>query len=110
MVEKKTNQISLTDPESKLMKNNGKFEVCYNNQTAVDVESHLTIAMNTDDNPADVGSMSSLGEIIKREYGEENVITNVTDKGYDSKVDMVSCIEGKRHKKMFTIRENTRML
>lgn len=94
MVEKKTNQISLTDPESKLMKNNGKFEVCYNNQTAVDVESHLTIAMNTDDNPADVGSMSSLGEIIKREYGEENVITNVTDKGYDSKVDMVSCIEG----------------
>ena len=45
MVDTKTSQISLTDPESKLMKNNGKFEVCYNNQTAVDIETHLTIAI-----------------------------------------------------------------
>lgn len=93
MVDTKTSQISLTDPESKLMKNNGKFEVCYNNQTAVDMETHLTIAIDTDDNPADIGSMNSLGTIIKKEYGEGNVITNVTDKGYDSKADMVDCLE-----------------
>ena len=86
-------QISLTDKESKLMKNNGKFEVAYNNQTAVDTKTHITIGIKTDNNPADVGSMSSLGEKIKEEYKNEEVITNITDKGYQSKKDMVECLE-----------------
>lgn len=93
MKEEKTTQISLTDPESKLMKNNGKYEVCYNNQVGVDVETHLTIGYETDNNPADVGSLSSLGEKLKREYGEEGIQTNITDKGYQNKRDMMLCME-----------------
>lgn len=94
MEEEGTSQISQTDKESKLMRNNGKYEVCYNNQTAVDMETHLTVAYETDSNPADVGSMSSLMEEIKREYEiEEEIITNTTDAGYKSRKDMMECLE-----------------
>lgn len=93
MKDEKITQISLTDPESKLMKNNGKYEVCYNNQVGVDVETHLSIGYETDNNPADVGSLSSLGEKIKKEYGEEGIQTNITDKGYQNKKDMMTCLE-----------------
>lgn len=93
MKEEGISQISLTDPESKLMKNNGNFEVCYNNQTAVDMETHLTVAIETDDNPADIGSMGNIAEIMKREYREEGVIYNATDKGYLSVTDMVESLE-----------------
>ena len=95
MKEEDKNQISLTDPESRLMKNNGKFEVCYNTQVAVDMETHATVGIETDNNPADIGSMGSLTKKIKDEYEEEieEPITNVTDKGYQSIEDMVECLE-----------------
>ena len=93
MKEEGVSQISITDPDSKLMKNNGKFEVCYNNETAVDMETHITVAYETDNNPADVGSMGSLMKKIKEEYSEEEIIRNVTDKGYQSPGDMVECLE-----------------
>ncbi|MCM1557855.1 MAG: transposase [Anaeroplasma bactoclasticum] len=88
-------QVSLTDEESRLMPNNGKFEVCYNNQTAVDMKTHMTVAITTDNNPADVGSMSGLMEKMKEEYKEEieGVVTNTTDKGYHSIEDMMECLE-----------------
>ncbi|WP_246615158.1 hypothetical protein [Clostridium thailandense] len=41
MKENDVTQKSITDPESRLMKNNGKLDVCYNVQTAVDSKSHL---------------------------------------------------------------------
>ena len=91
MEEERKSQISLTDPESRLMRNNGKYEVAYNNQTAVDVESHITLAYQTDNNPADVGSMSELMEVIQEEYEgkTEGIIKNITDKGYQSITDMM---------------------
>lgn len=95
MEEEGKSQISLTDPESRLMRNNGKYEVAYNNQTAVDVESHITLAYQTDNNPADVGSMSELMEVIQEEYEgkTEGIIKNITDKGYQSITDMMECLE-----------------
>ena len=82
MQEENTNQISLTDPESKLMPNNGKFDVAYNVQTGVDATTHITLGFIVDNNPADSGSMSTLGEEIKKAYGEEKILRNTTDKGY----------------------------
>lgn len=93
MKNEKISQISLTDPDSKLMKNNGVFEVCYNNQGVVDMDTHLTVAIKTDDNPADIGSLGETASIIKREYGEGSIITNTTDKGYISSVDMMESLE-----------------
>ena len=96
------NQISLTDPDCKLMRNNSKFEPCYNNQATVDTSSHLTAAFNADDNPADIGSLNNMADIINKEYKQhddvieniENPITTIpTDKGYLSTKDMMDCLE-----------------
>ena len=38
-------QKSLTDPDSRLMMANGKMDVCYNVQTAVDEKNKLNIAL-----------------------------------------------------------------
>lgn len=85
-------QISLTDPDSKLMKNNGKFEVCYNNQVAVDISSHLVTDFSLSSNPADVGSLSSLNSEIKDIY-DFDILTSITDKGYNDSSDMINCLE-----------------
>ena len=41
MEETGVSQLSLTDPDAKLMKNKNGFAVAYNPQTAVDSETHL---------------------------------------------------------------------
>lgn len=87
------NQLSLTDSDCKLMKNNGKFEPCYNVQSVVDSDSHLTVAFNADDNPADIGSLNHMASIINNEYSDNYIITNITDKGYLSTKDMMECLE-----------------
>ncbi|MGI0092407.1 MAG: transposase [Nitrososphaerales archaeon] len=46
-------EISFTDPESRLMKNNEKFEVCYNGQIAVDAKKHLVVAYRATNDPVD---------------------------------------------------------
>lgn len=89
----KESQKSLTDPESRLMKNNGSFQVCYNDQVAVDVESHLVTNYDADNNPADVGTMNDLMEELKKELGIEEPITDITDQGYKDSKDMSKCLE-----------------
>ena len=45
------NQKSLTDPESRLMLANGKMDVCYNVQTAVDAKNKLIAEFEVTNNP-----------------------------------------------------------
>lgn len=89
----KENQISLTDKESRLMKNNGKFSVCYNNQILEDMDNHITVDYQISSNPADVGSMNELVSDAKEWLGFDSVVTNTTDKGYNDRKDMAKCLE-----------------
>ena len=84
-------QISLTDKEAKLMKNNGKFNVCYNNQVLVD-ENHFVTDFSVTDKPADLGSITDISTNAKKIYDFET-LTNITDKGYNKREDMVSALE-----------------
>lgn len=93
MHSKNLSQISITDKDSKLMRNNGKYEVCYNVQGAVGVEDHLVTAFTADSNPADIGSLAPMAEELHKEYEIEEVITNTTDKGYQSITDMAQSLE-----------------
>jgi transposase len=94
MEENKVSQISLTDKDSRLMKNNGNFNVCYNNQVQVDVGSHLVVNFNADSNPADVGTIDDVTEELKKMLGmEDEVVTNITDQGYKDRKDMSNCLE-----------------
>ncbi len=84
-------QKSLTDPEAKLMKNNGKFDVCFNTQTAVDSKSHLVVTLNVTDSCNDMGKLEETAKFAKENLGVDT-IEITADKGYRSTEDMLNCI------------------
>ena len=44
-------QYNFTDPESRIMKDGGSFEQCYNAQAAVEVETMLIVGAQVSDAP-----------------------------------------------------------
>ena len=75
-------QISLTDPDSRLMKANEGFCVGYNVQTAVDAGSHMIAGFQVTDSPTDYGLITSVASEVKADYGVE-VLETTADKGYE---------------------------
>lgn len=75
-------QISLTDPDSRLMKANEGFCVGYNVQTAVDAGSHMIAGFQVTDSPTDHGLITSVASEVKADYGIEVLVTTA-DKGYE---------------------------
>ncbi|HEY8804801.1 MAG TPA: hypothetical protein VIM42_06795 [Clostridium sp.] len=58
-------QICLTDPDSKSMKNNGKFEVCYNVQTIVDSTHKFIVDFEVTNDVNDQGQLSNMSSKVK---------------------------------------------
>lgn len=83
--------MSLTDADAKLMKNKNGFAVAYNPQTAVDSETHLIRDFQMTNQVTDHGLLSSTLKEVKKE--SDGIIETVADKGYESKDDMISCLE-----------------
>ena len=79
-------QISLTDPDSRLMKANEGFCVGYNVQTAVDAESHMIAVFQVTNNPTDHGQITSVASEVKADYNVP-VLETTADKGYESPED-----------------------
>lgn len=75
-------QISLTDPDSRLMKANEGFCVGYNTQMAVDADSHLIAGYNVTNSPTDHGQLTELSTEVKADYGVD-ILENTADKGYE---------------------------
>lgn len=92
MEEKGLSQISLTDPEARLMKSRNGFMVAYNVQTAVDSETHMIEDFQVTNQPNDQGLLESTLEGIKAERPEE-ILEATADKGYIKEEDMVECLE-----------------
>ena len=63
--ESNLNEVSLTDPDCRLMKNRGKIEPCYNSHVAVDDKNHLIVDYNVTNAPADNCQLSSSARIVK---------------------------------------------
>ena len=91
MIKNNETQKSLTDPDSKLMKDNGKFTVGFNNQVCVDANSHIISNYQLNNNPSDLGSITSVSSETKELYGFDK-ITDITDKGYIDRSDMVNAL------------------
>lgn len=91
MLDNNKTQISLTDPEAKLMRNNGKFDVAFNNQVLVD-ENHFVSDFQVTDKPADLGTITELAKDAKDVYGFDT-ITDITDKGYHDRDDMMNALQ-----------------
>ncbi|RKI73120.1 transposase, partial [Clostridium sp. 1xD42-85] len=85
-------QISLTDPDCRLMKNKNGMDTAYNVQTAVDTETHLMMDYQMTNRNTDHGLMASTMEEIKKGAGDE-IIEVLADKGYQQPEDMIECLE-----------------
>lgn len=74
-------QICVTDSDAKSMKNNGKFEVCFNVQAAVDSKYNLFVAYDVVNDVNDQGQLSNMVSKAK-EIFNDRTITAVADTGY----------------------------
>ena len=92
MEETGASQLSLTDADSKLMKNKNGFAVAYNPQTAVDSNTHLIHDFNMTNRVTDHGLLAPTLENIKNE-NPDKIIEIVADKGYENAGDMIACLE-----------------
>lgn len=85
-------QMSLTDPDARLMKENNGFGVGYNVQTAVDAESHLIAGFVVTNHPTDHGLITEVAVEVKDDMGLET-LEATADKGYHDPDDMASALE-----------------
>lgn len=75
-------QISLTDPDSRLMKANEGFCVGYNIQTAIDAGSHMITGFKVTNNATDHGQITSVATEVKNDFGVD-ILEITADKGYE---------------------------
>jgi hypothetical protein len=92
MKENDVTQKSLTDPESRLMKNNGRLDVCYNVQTAVDSKSHLIADFDVTNKCNDMGLLVYMSEMAKKAMEVESIEV-VADKGYRKQADILESLQ-----------------
>ena len=88
-------EISLTDPDSRLMKNNEAHEVSYNAQIAVDSKYHLIPDYYLTNSAVDEDQLSTIARGAKEALGiEEGRNLDVTaDRGYYSWVQLKKCLD-----------------
>ena len=84
-------QISTTDPDSRLMKSKNGYVVGYNPQTAVDSNTHLIRDFEMTNAVTDHGQLEPTLSGVAAET--EGILEATADKGYQSKEDMVACLE-----------------
>jgi len=90
--ESKLNEVSLVDPESRLMKNRGRIEPCYNSHVAVDDKNHLIVDYNVTNAPADNCQLSSIAKGAKEMLGVKS-IDAISDKGFFNFMEIKECVD-----------------
>lgn len=85
-------QISLTDPDAKLMKTAHGLEVSYNVQTVVDSKLKLLVTYEVSNEPSDHGKLAVMGQAAQQALGVEK-LTVLADGGYYESKDLKECEE-----------------
>ena len=85
-------QKSLTDPDSRLMLANGKMDVCYNVQTAVDAKNKLIIEFDVTNKANDMNQLTPMAEKVK-DILETETIAITADAGYASVSDIAAVVQ-----------------
>ena len=88
-------QICLTDPDSKSMKNNGKFEVCYNMQTIVDSKYKFIVDFEVTNDVNDQGQLSNMSSKAKEIFYDQKKISVVADTGYYNMKEIINTLDEK---------------
>jgi len=84
-------QKSLTDPDSRLMMANGKMDICYNVQTAVDSAYNLVAEFEVTNSTFDYNQLTPMAVRAKETLQAEG-FSAVADAGYDIAQDIVAGI------------------
>ena len=74
------------------MKNNGKFEVCFNVQTAVDSKNKLIIDFDVVNEVNDQGQLSNMVKKAKEVVGDQKV-TAIADTGYFNMSEIIEAVD-----------------
>jgi transposase len=85
-------EVSLTDPDCRLMKNRGRLEPCYNAHAAVDTGSHLVVEYDVSSSASDAHALSPLAVAAKEALGVESLRV-VADKGFFDASEVVRCLD-----------------
>jgi len=99
MKEQGINEISLTDPDSRLMGTaNMGYEVSYNVQTSVDSKYDLIVVTDVLTAAADQGQLYNMAKQTADVFGstKDNPLTAVADKGYFEGESLKNCEEDER--------------
>lgn len=85
-------QKSLTDPDSRRMKNNGSLDICYNVQSVVDAQNHIVIDISTTN---DINDQNQLYVMAKdaTDLLELDECTVIADTGYYNGTEIKNCID-----------------
>ena len=85
-------QISETDPDSRLMKTrNNERQVCYNLQSVVDPKHHLIITHKITNVP-DRGQLTPMTKMAQDVLGRKDILV-IADKGYYSRADIKATLD-----------------
>ncbi|MGZ3905096.1 MAG: IS1182 family transposase [Bacteroidia bacterium] len=85
-------QVSLTDPDSRLMLNNQKFDVCYNVQTTVDEKNKLIVDYEVTNDVNDKKQLNEMS-IRAKEALEVDTLNVASDKGYFDALEIKACVD-----------------
>jgi transposase len=84
-------QLSLTDPDSRLMLANGKMDVCFNIQSAVDAKNKMIVDFEVTNKVSDKNLLSVMSENARNALNVDT-LTVVADTGYNAASDIAKCI------------------
>jgi hypothetical protein len=85
-------EVSLTDPESRLMKVDQGMDVCYNAHVAVDAESKLIVAYEVTNNASDGNWLFTMAITAKDTLGVDT-IDATADVGYNNSSEIKRCVD-----------------
>jgi transposase len=85
-------EVSLTDPDSRLMKNNGKMEVCYNTLAAVDSKNKLIADYDVTNIGGDNNQLSKIAKSTKETLGVEKIDVTA-DRGFFNTEEIKDCLD-----------------
>jgi len=85
-------EVSLTDPDCRLMKNRGRLEPCYNAHAAVDTGSHIVVEYDVSNSASDANALAPVSVAAKEALGVEK-LKAAADKGFYDASDVAKCLE-----------------
>jgi transposase len=92
MEESGKGELSLTDPDSREMRNNGRIEVCYNAELSVDSKEKMIVNYDVTNEPTDERQLAPMAKSTKEVLGVDKLDVTA-DSGFANMVQIKECAD-----------------